>query len=50
MKIIIDKKEHGIDNSTHTQAGFLCIVGMENSRFKAQFFIGSLVIKVSAYV
>jgi hypothetical protein len=37
-------------NSTYTQAGVSCFVGQESSKFKVQFFVGSLVVKIPACV
>lgn len=39
------KKEHRSDNITYTQAGVLCFVGQESSKFIVQFFVGSSVVK-----
>jgi hypothetical protein len=44
-----DKKSTGY-NITYTQAGVLCFVGQESSKFKVQFFVGSLVVKIPACV
>jgi hypothetical protein len=44
------KKEHRSDNITYTQAGVLCFVGQESGKFKVQFFVGSLVVKIPACV
>ncbi|MBL0308210.1 MAG: hypothetical protein IPP77_00470 [Bacteroidetes bacterium] len=37
-------------NITYTQAGVSCFVGQESSKFKVQFFVGSLVVKIPACV
>lgn len=33
-------------NSTYTQAGVQCSVGQESGKFKVQFFVGRLVVKI----
>src|SRR5690606_32815163 len=33
-------------NSTYTQAGVSCFVGLEISKFKVQFFVGSSMVKI----
>ena len=45
LDLATDKKEHRSDNITYTQAGVLCFVGQESSKFKVQFFVGNLVVK-----
>ena len=45
-----DEKEHRTDNITYTQAGVLCFVGQERGKIKDQFFVGSSVVKIPAYV
>lgn len=45
-----DEKEHRSDNITYTQAGVSCFVGQESGKFEAQFFVGSLVVKIPACV
>lgn len=42
--------EHRSDNITYTQAGVLCFVGQENSKFKVQLFVGNSVVKIPACV
>ena len=37
-------------NITYTQAGVLCFVGQKSGKFKVQFFVGSLVVKIPACV
>jgi len=44
------KKEEQRHNITYTQAGVLRFVGQKNAKFKAQFFVGSSVVKFSACV
>jgi len=44
------EKEGRRHNSTYTQAGVSCFVGQECSKFKVQFFVGSLVVKNPACV
>jgi hypothetical protein len=46
----MDENEHRSDNITYTQAGGLCFVGQESAKFKVQFFVGSLVVKIPACV
>jgi hypothetical protein len=43
MVVIKIKQRHA--NINYTQAGVLCFVGQESSKFKVQFFVGSLVLK-----
>ncbi|SFG49673.1 hypothetical protein SAMN04487988_104191 [Algoriphagus hitonicola] len=50
LKRITDEKEHRSDNITYTQAGVSCFVGQESDKFKVQFFVGSSVVKIPAYV
>jgi hypothetical protein len=50
MNITTDKKEYRSDNITYTQAGVSCFVGQESSKFKVQFFVGSLVVIIPACV
>ena len=45
-----DKKEHRSDNITYTQAGVSCFVGQKSAKFKVQFFVGSLVVKIPACI
>ncbi|WP_158858846.1 hypothetical protein [Lunatibacter salilacus] len=45
-----DEKEHRSDNITYTQAGVSCFLGQESAKFKVQFFVGSLVVKIPACV
>ncbi len=45
-----DEKEHRSDNITYTQAGVSCFVGQESAKFKVQFFVGNLVVKIPACV
>ena len=45
-----DEKEQRRHNITYTQAGVWCFVGQEGSKFKVQFFVGSLVVKIPACV
>ena len=44
-----DEKAHTA-NITYTQAGVSCFVGQESGKFKVQFFVGSLVVKIPACV
>jgi hypothetical protein len=37
-------------NITYTQAGVSCFVGQKSGKFKVQFFVGSLVVKIPACV
>jgi hypothetical protein len=37
-------------NITYTQAGVLCFVGQESGKFKVQFFVASLVVRIPACV
>jgi hypothetical protein len=46
----VDEKEHRTDNITYTQAGVSCFVRQESCKFKVQFFVGSLVVKIPACV
>src|SRR5690606_35830330 len=39
-------KEARRHNITYTQTGVSCFVGQESSKFKAQFFVGSSVVKI----
>jgi hypothetical protein len=45
-----DEKEGRRHNITYTQAGGSCFVGQVNGKFKVQFFVGSLVVKIPACV
>ncbi len=45
-----DEKEHRSDNITYTQAGVSCFVGQLSGKFKVQFFVGRLVVKIPACV
>ncbi len=45
-----DEKEHRSDNITYTQAGVSCFIGQKSGAYKAQFFVGSLVVKIPACV
>jgi hypothetical protein len=45
-----NEKEHRSDNITYTQAGVSCFVGQVSGKFKIQFFVGSLVVKIPACV
>jgi hypothetical protein len=45
-----DEKEHRSDNITYTQTGVSCFVGKESGNIKVQFFAGSSVVKIPAYV
>ena len=45
-----DEKEHRSDNITYTQAGVSCFVGQKSAKFKVQFFVGSLVVKIPACI
>jgi hypothetical protein len=42
---LTDEIEHRSDNITYKQAGVSCFVEKLNSKFKVQFFVGSLVVK-----
>lgn len=44
------KKEARTANITYTQAGVWCFVGQESDKFKVQFFVGNLVVKIPACV
>ena len=44
------KKEHRTHNITYMQAGVSCFVGQESGIFEVQFFVGSSVVKIPAYV
>jgi len=50
VKARADEKEARLPNITYTQAGVSCFVGQESSKFKVQFFVGSLVVKIPACV
>ena len=45
-----DRKEGRSASSTYTQAGVSCFVGQESAKFKVQFFVGNLVVKIPACV
>lgn len=45
-----DEEEHRTDNIIYTQAGVSCFVGQESSKIKVQFFVGSLGLKIPAYL
>jgi hypothetical protein len=47
---IDNEKEALGGNITYTQAGVSCFVGQESDKFKVQFFVGSLVVKIPACV
>lgn len=44
------KKEHRTHNITYMQTGVSCFVGQLSDKFKVQFFVGSLVVKIPACV
>jgi hypothetical protein len=50
LNLATDKKKHRSDNIIYTQAGVSCFVGQESSKFKVQFFVGSLVVIIPAIV
>jgi len=45
-----DEEEHRSDNISYTQAGVSCFVGKASNKIKAQFFVGSSVVKIPACV
>ena len=45
-----EKKEALGGNITYTQAGVSCFVRQESGKFKVQFIVGSLVVKIPACV
>ncbi len=45
-----EEKEALGGNITYTQAGVSFFVGQESDKFKVQFFVGSLVVKIPACV
>jgi hypothetical protein len=48
LTMIVDRRP--AYNITYTQAGVSCFVGQESGKFKAQFFVGSSVVKIPACV
>ncbi|QOJ25548.1 MAG: hypothetical protein HRU79_02355 [Ignavibacteria bacterium] len=47
---LFDKNKNTAPNITYTQAGVSCFVGQESAKFKVQFFVGNLVVKIPACV
>ena len=45
-----DREEERTHNSSYTQAGVLCFAGQESAKFEVQFFVGSSVLKIPAFV
>lgn len=45
----VENKQRTV-NITYTQAGVSFFVGQESGKFKVQFFVGSLVVKIPACV
>ena len=46
----MDSEKAHTANITYMQAGVSCFVGQESGKFKVQFFIGSSVVKIPAWV
>lgn len=46
----MDREEHLSDKITYLEAGVSCFEGQKNGKFKAQFFLGSFLVKIPACI